>query len=52
LARRREAFAASLKASGTDHLELYYQHRCGTKMPIEDTVAAIAVRASQQPASR
>jgi aryl-alcohol dehydrogenase-like predicted oxidoreductase len=33
---------ASLKRLGTDHVDLYYQHRVDTTVPIEDTVGAMA----------
>jgi aryl-alcohol dehydrogenase-like predicted oxidoreductase len=33
---------ASLRRLGTDHIDLYYQHRVDTKVPIEDTVGAMA----------
>ncbi len=33
---------ASLKRLGTDHIDLYYQHRVDTDVPIEDTVGAMA----------
>jgi aryl-alcohol dehydrogenase-like predicted oxidoreductase len=33
---------ASLKRLGTDHVDLYYQHRVDPKVPIEDTVGAMA----------
>ena len=33
---------ASLKRLGTDHIDLYYQHRPDPKTPIEDTVGALA----------
>jgi aryl-alcohol dehydrogenase-like predicted oxidoreductase len=32
----------SLKRLGTDHIDLYYQHRVDTTVPIEDTVGAMA----------
>ncbi|EJT98638.1 Aldo/keto reductase [Dacryopinax primogenitus] len=35
------ACAASLEALGTDHIDLYYQHRVDPKTPIEDTVRAM-----------
>ncbi|MDB5051225.1 MAG: Aldo-keto reductase [Fibrobacteres bacterium] len=38
----REACEASLKRLGTDHIDLYYQHRVDSKVPIEDTVGAMA----------
>ncbi len=33
---------ASLKRLGTDHIDLYYQHRVDKKTPIEETVGAMA----------
>jgi len=33
---------ASLRRLGTDHIDLYYQHRVDPTVPIEDTVAAMA----------
>ncbi|WP_111266581.1 aldo/keto reductase [Marilutibacter maris] len=33
---------ASLKRLGVDHIDLYYQHRVDPKVPIEDTVGAMA----------
>ncbi|MEZ4700211.1 MAG: aldo/keto reductase [Rhodothermales bacterium] len=33
---------ASLKRLGTDHIDLYYQHRVDRNTPIEDTVGAMA----------
>jgi aryl-alcohol dehydrogenase-like predicted oxidoreductase len=38
----REACDASLKRLGTDHIDLYYQHRVDPNTPIEDTVGAMA----------
>lgn len=38
----RQACDASLKRLGVDHIDLYYQHRVDTKVPIEDTVGAMA----------
>ncbi len=32
---------ASLQRLGVDHIDLYYQHRVDTKVPIEDTVGAM-----------
>jgi aryl-alcohol dehydrogenase-like predicted oxidoreductase len=37
-----EACDASLKRLGIDHIDLYYQHRVDTTVPIEDTVGAMA----------
>jgi len=33
---------ASLKRLGTDHIDLYFQHRVDAEVPIEDTVGAMA----------
>jgi aryl-alcohol dehydrogenase-like predicted oxidoreductase len=38
----RNACDASLKRLGTDHIDLYYQHRVDTDTPIEETVGALA----------
>jgi aryl-alcohol dehydrogenase-like predicted oxidoreductase len=38
----REACEASLRRLGTDHIDLYYQHRVDIDTPIEDTVGAMA----------
>jgi aryl-alcohol dehydrogenase-like predicted oxidoreductase len=38
----RSAMDASLKRLGVDHVDLYYQHRVDTKVPIEETVGAMA----------
>jgi aryl-alcohol dehydrogenase-like predicted oxidoreductase len=38
----RSACDASLKRLGTDHIDLYYQHRVDRAVPIEDTVGAMA----------
>jgi aryl-alcohol dehydrogenase-like predicted oxidoreductase len=38
----RQACDASLKRLGVDHIDLYYQHRVDTKVPIEETVGAMA----------
>lgn len=38
----RQAVDASLKRLGTDHIDLYYQHRVDPTTPIEDTVGAMA----------
>ncbi|HEX8212693.1 MAG TPA: aldo/keto reductase [Longimicrobium sp.] len=38
----RRACEASLKRLGTDHIDLYYQHRVDTGVPIEETVGAMA----------
>jgi len=36
------ACEASLKRLGTEHIDVYYQHRIDPKVPIEDTVGAMA----------
>src|ERR1700730_12210170 len=33
---------ASLERLGVDHIDLYYQHRVDTRVPIEETVGAMA----------
>src|ERR1700737_4211886 len=38
----RVAVEGSLKRLGTDHIDLYYQHRVDPKTPITDTVGALA----------
>ena len=38
----RTAIEGSLKRLGTDHVDLYYQHRVDPNTPIEDTVGALA----------
>lgn len=38
----RSACEASLQRLGTDHIDLYYQHRVDTTVPIEDTVGAMS----------
>lgn len=38
----RSACDASLQRLGTDHIDLYYQHRVDTTVPIEETVGAMA----------
>src|SRR4051812_29058941 len=38
----RTALEGSLRRLGTDHVDLYYQHRVDPKTPIEDTVGALA----------
>jgi len=37
-----ETIEGSLKRFGTDYIDLYYQHRVDPKIPIEDTVGAMA----------
>src|SRR5215216_4987850 len=38
----RQACDASLQRLGVDHIDLYYQHRVDQKVPIEETVGAMA----------
>lgn len=38
----RKSVDGSLKRLGTDHIDLYYQHRVDPDTPIEDTVGAMA----------
>jgi aryl-alcohol dehydrogenase-like predicted oxidoreductase len=38
----RESIDYSLKQLGTDHIDLYYQHRVDPDVPIEETVGAMA----------
>ncbi|GFO54393.1 oxidoreductase [Geomonas sp. Red276] len=38
----RSACDASLKRLGVDHIDLYYQHRVDSEVPIEDTVGAMS----------
>ncbi|HEY4219173.1 MAG TPA: aldo/keto reductase [Gemmatimonadaceae bacterium] len=38
----RQACDASLQRLGVDHIDLYYQHRVDTKVPIEETVGAMS----------
>lgn len=38
----QQACDASLRRLGTDHIDLYYQHRVDTDVPIEETVGAMA----------
>jgi aryl-alcohol dehydrogenase-like predicted oxidoreductase len=38
----RSACEASLRRLGTDHIDLYYQHRVDPNVPIEDTVGTMA----------
>jgi len=38
----QQACDASLKRLGVDHIDLYYQHRVDTTVPIEETVGAMA----------
>lgn len=38
----KKACEASLKRLGVDHIDLYYQHRVDSSVPIEDTIGAMA----------
>ena len=38
----KTAVEGSLKRLGTDHIELYYQHRVDPNVPIEETAGAVA----------
>jgi aryl-alcohol dehydrogenase-like predicted oxidoreductase len=38
----RTAAEGSLRRLGTDHIDLYYQHRADPGIPIEDTIGALA----------
>lgn len=38
----RESVTASLQRLGVDHIDLYYYHRVDSRVPIEETVGAIA----------
>jgi aryl-alcohol dehydrogenase-like predicted oxidoreductase len=43
----RRACEASLQRLGVDHIDLYYQHRVDTNVPIEETVGAMAELVTQ-----
>lgn len=43
----RRAIEGSLKRLATDHVDLYYQHRMDPKVPIEETVGAMAELVAQ-----
>jgi aryl-alcohol dehydrogenase-like predicted oxidoreductase len=43
----REACEASLRRLGTDHIDLYYQHRVDPDTPIEETVGALGELVSE-----
>src|ERR1700750_1507898 len=43
----RIAVEGSLRRLGTDHIDLYYQHRLDPKTPIEDTMGALATLVEQ-----
>src|SRR4051794_21184207 len=38
----RSAIEASLQRLGVDHVDLYYQHRMDPRVPVEETVGAMA----------
>ena len=38
----RSSIDGSLQRLGTDHVDLYYQHRVDPNVPIEETVGAMA----------
>ena len=38
----RSSIEGSLERLGTDYIDLYYQHRVDPKVPIEETVGAMA----------
>ena len=50
----RSSIDGSLQRLGTDHIDLYYQHRVDPNVPIEETVGAMAelVEAGQGPPHR
>jgi len=43
----RESIEGSLQRLGTDHVDLYYQHRVDPNVPIEETVGALAELVAQ-----
>jgi aryl-alcohol dehydrogenase-like predicted oxidoreductase len=43
----RTAVEGSLRRLGTDHIDLYYQHRVDPNTPIEDTIGALAKLVAQ-----
>src|SRR6478735_901302 len=43
----RAVVEGSLQRLGTDHIDLYYQHRVDPNTPIEDTVGAVAELVAQ-----
>ena len=43
----RTAVEGSLQRLGTDHIDLYYQHRVDPRTPIEDTMGALATLVEQ-----
>ncbi|MGE5112150.1 MAG: aldo/keto reductase [Acidobacteriaceae bacterium] len=43
----QQACEASLRRLGIDHIDLYYQHRVDTEVPIEETVGAMAKLVAQ-----
>jgi aryl-alcohol dehydrogenase-like predicted oxidoreductase len=46
-AQVRRSLEGSLRRLGTDHVDLYYQHRLDPAVPIEETVGALADLVSQ-----
>jgi len=46
-AQIRKSLEGSLKRLGTDHVDLYYQHRLDPSTPIEETVGALAALVAQ-----
>jgi aryl-alcohol dehydrogenase-like predicted oxidoreductase len=46
-AKIRTAVEGSLKRLGTDHIDLYYQHRVDPNTPIEDTIGAVGELVAQ-----
>ena len=46
-AQVRKSIEGSLKRLGTDHIDLYYQHRLDPAVPIEETVGALAELVAQ-----
>jgi aryl-alcohol dehydrogenase-like predicted oxidoreductase len=45
----RQRVERSLTALGTDHVDLYYQHRVDPAVPIEETVGAMAELVAEAP---
>ena len=43
----RTAVEGSLRRLGTDHIDLYYQHRVDPNTPIEETIGAVAELVAQ-----
>ncbi len=44
----KAACDASLRRLGADYIDLYYQHRVDSKVPLEETVGAMASPGSKQ----